>query len=297
MTQENQLITVGYQTGLEENKVKSLMQRFNDSFSEAKSISEQSKSIVVTDETQTDKMLEARTSRLKLRDIRVSVEKIRVELKEQSLREGKAIDGMANIIKALIIPVEQHLEKQEKFAEEKEKLRIDQRNIERIAKLQQYVPDTSIYNVKDMSDLAFDSLLNTCKTAYEATKKAEAEAEKQRLAAEEAKKKEDEKVRKDNDRLRALREKDRIKMQKLKDEKEEMERKERAKKLAEEKRIQEEKEKQAKLLRAPDAEQYKIYVSTLFHVQAPAVKDPEIAQKIRDVVRYLLTVNEEAKNI
>jgi len=295
--EDNQLVIVASQTGLEENKVKNLMQRFSNSFSEAKSIVQQAKSITVTNETQVDKMMEARTARLKLKDIRVGVEKTRVELKAQSLRESNAIDGMANIIKALIIPVEQHLEKQEKFAEEKEKLRMDNRNIERIAKLQQYVVDTSIYMVRDMTDLAFDSLLNTCKTAHEATKKAEADAEQKRLAAEEAQKKEQEKIRQDNERLKALREKDRIKMQKLKDEKEKMEQKEKAKKLEEEKRLQEEKDKQTRLKKAPDAEKYKKYVDELFHVQAPVVEDSEIAQKIRNVVRYLLTVNEEAKNI
>lgn len=295
--EDNQLVIVASQTGLEENKVKNLMQRFSDSFQEAKSIVQQAKLITVTDETQADKMLEARTARLKLKDIRVSVEKTRVELKAQSLRESNAIDGMANIIKALIIPVEQHLEKQEKFAEEKEKLRMDTRNIERIAKLQQYVLDTSIYMVRDMTDLAFDSLLNTCKLAHEATKKAEADAEQKRLADEEAKKKEQEKIQKENERLKALREKDRIKMQKLKDEKDEMERKELVKKLEEERQAQEEKKKQLELKKAPDKEKYKKYVDELFHVRAPVVDDPEIAQKIRNVVRYLLTVNEEAKNI
>ena len=73
--------------------------------------------------------------------------------------------------------------------------------------------------------------------------------------------------------------------------------KEKAKKLEEEKRLQEEKDKQTRLKKAPDAEKYKKYVDELFHVQAPVVEDSEIAQKIRNVVRYLLTVNEEAKNI
>lgn len=295
--ENNQLATIASQTGLDTNKVNALMQRFNTSFSEAKEIVQQSKGIVVTDENQSDKMLEARTARLKLKDIRVRVEKTRVELKEQSLREGKAIDGMANIIKALIIPVEEHLEKQEKFAEEKEKLRLDTRNNERIAKLQQYVSDTSIYNVRDMTDLAFDTLLNTCKTAYEATKKAEEEAEIKRKADEEAKRKEDERIRKENEKLKALREKDRIKMQKLREEKEQAEQKERAKQLEEQKRIQEEKKRHDELKKAPDKEKYKKYVSDLFHIQAPVINDPEIDQKVRNIVRYLLQVNEEAKNI
>jgi hypothetical protein len=38
-------------------------------------------------------------------------------LKEQALREGKAVDGIANVLKALIVPLEEHLDKQERFVE------------------------------------------------------------------------------------------------------------------------------------------------------------------------------------
>lgn len=288
--EENQLVIVASQTGLAENKVKTLMQRFSSSFAEAKGIVEQAKLITVTDEEQVDKMMEARTARLKLRDIRVAVEKTRVELKEQSLREGKAIDGMANIIKALIVPVEQHLEKQEKFAEEQEKLRLDQRNIERVSKLQQYVSDTSIYMVRDMTDLAFDTLLNTCKIAHEATKKAEEEAETKRLADLEIKRKEDERIRNENERLKALREKDRIKMQKLKDEKDEMERKEQAKKLEEEKKAQEEKDRQAKLLLAPDKEKliaFSKLIDNIIFQSIPKVESEGAKLVIKNVTNKL----------
>lgn len=295
--EDNQLVIVASQTGLDTSKVNALMQKFSDSFKEAKSIVQQAKLITVTDETQADKMLEARTSRLKLKEIRVSVEKTRVELKAQSLRESNAIDGMANIIKALIIPVEQHLEKQEKFAEEQEKLRLSLRNNMRIAQLSQYVPDTSIYSVIGMTDLAFDTLLNTCKIAHEATKKAEEEAEKKRLADEEAKRKEDERIRKENEKLKALREKDRIKMQKLKDENEAIERKEREKKAADDKKLKEEQAEKIRILQAPDIEQYKIYVNTLFSVQDPAVKDEGIYLKIRKIRDFLLEISEEAKKI
>ena len=48
------------------------------------------------------------------------LKKVRKELKEESLRKGKAIDGVANIIKFLIEPVEKYLEDQEKFIEKLE---------------------------------------------------------------------------------------------------------------------------------------------------------------------------------
>lgn len=75
------------------------------------------KILIVTNETQKTEMEMARTGRLFLREKRIAIEKTRKELKEQALREGKAIDGIANVLKALIVPIEEYLGKQEKFAE------------------------------------------------------------------------------------------------------------------------------------------------------------------------------------
>jgi len=72
---------------------------------------------VVTKEDQTAEMDMARVGRLFLRDKRIAIEKARKELKEQALREGKAIDGIANVLKALIVPIEEYLGKQERFVE------------------------------------------------------------------------------------------------------------------------------------------------------------------------------------
>ena len=81
--------------------------------------------IIVTDESQTVIMQEARTGRLFLASIRNEVERNRKTLKEDSLRRGKAIDGVANFIKDLIIPTEEHLKRQEDFVELREKAKND----------------------------------------------------------------------------------------------------------------------------------------------------------------------------
>lgn len=185
MNQSNELSTVVNSVGLEQSKADSILQSFADCFSQAKILAEESKGIVVTDESQVDLMAQARTARLKLKDIRVNAEKIRVALKEQSLRESRAIDGVSNLIKALIVPVEEHLEKQEKFLEVREQLRLSERLNKRIADLSQYVDDITLYNIKDMSDEAFANLLESSKTAFEAKKDAEAKADKERLEREE----------------------------------------------------------------------------------------------------------------
>lgn len=294
---DNQLTIVAQQTGLEQNKVQSLLSRFGMFFEDAKKIADESKSIIVTDEAQTDLMIKAREKRLELKNIRVSTEKVRVELKEQSLREGRAIDGVANLIKALIVPVEQHLEKQEKFAEIREMERITKREVERISRLSQYVFDVSIYQIRDMSDVAFEELLSNCKTAHEATEQAKKKAEEDRIRALEKEKKEQEKIKKENERLKALREKDRVKMQKLREENERKEREEQ-KKIAEDQRIAKEKLlAEEKLKRAPDKEKYEVYVNALFNVQAPDVNDPVIKEKVLDIVRMLLQAKIDIKTL
>lgn len=179
-TKQDQLAIVVKESGLQPNKVETLLQSFAGNFQKAKEIAEEAKAIVVTDEAQTDLMLKARESRLALKAIRVEVEKTRKELKEQSLREGKAIDGIANVIKALVVPVEEHLEKQEKYAEIRELERLQKRYEDRVNRLSPYVEDISLYNIKDMSDDAFEKLLESTVAADKAKKEAEAKAEAER---------------------------------------------------------------------------------------------------------------------
>lgn len=132
MKDDNQFALVVKQSGLdvESPKAKALLEQFSDYFDIAADWEAKAKVIVVTDASQTGDMKMAREGRLFLREKRIAIEKKRKELKEQSLREGKAIDGMANILKALIVPIEEHLKKQEDFveikrAEEAERLRIE----------------------------------------------------------------------------------------------------------------------------------------------------------------------------
>jgi len=62
---------------------------------------------------------EAKEERLKIRRIRIDVENTRVELKAGALKEGKAIDGLANLIKSVLEPMEESLKGVELFIERK----------------------------------------------------------------------------------------------------------------------------------------------------------------------------------
>lgn len=128
-------------------KAKELLATFEDYFDIAAEWEEKVKNIIVTDETQTREMAMAREARLFLREKRLAIEKTRKRLKQDALNEGRAIDGIANILKAVIMPLEDYCMEQEKFvqirdakiAEEKriqeekeaERLRLEQAEAER----------------------------------------------------------------------------------------------------------------------------------------------------------------------
>ena len=200
--QNNEIALVAQNAGLAPTGVENLLKRFAAYFNEAKKLAEGAREIIVTDESQTDLMLKAREARLSLKSLRTHVEAVRVELKEQSLREGRAIDGVSNLIKALIVPVEEHLEKQEKYAEVKALERIQKKYEERVNLLSPFVEDISLYAIKDMPDAVFDNLLAGCKASYQAKKDAEAKAEADRIAKEKEKEEEDRKIREENEKLK-----------------------------------------------------------------------------------------------
>lgn len=180
MNEKQDLQLILNDSDLPADKIKSLQQCFEGSFKSARELVDSSKAITVTSSDQVKEMKLARENRLKLRDIRVEVEHTRVELKAQIVREGKAIDGFANILKALIIPAEEHLEKQEKFAEIAQQKMITERLATRIDQLSPFVSELGIYNLREMSDTSFTDLLSFSKKMWQAGRDAEAKEEADR---------------------------------------------------------------------------------------------------------------------
>jgi DNA-directed RNA polymerase subunit RPC12/RpoP len=133
---ENQLQVIVQTSGLDQTKADYILTQFTDYFKIAAEWETKAKSIIVTNENQTVDMQIARVGRLFLREQRIKVEKARKTLKEQALREGKAIDGIANVLKALIEPIEEYLEKQEKFIEIKAAEKAEQERIENERKVE-----------------------------------------------------------------------------------------------------------------------------------------------------------------
>ena len=136
MAQDNLEIIIK-QSGLEETKSNFLLENFKNYFEIAAEWELKAKSIIVNNENQKAEMDMARVGRLFLGEKRRAIEKSRKSLKEQSLREGKAIDGIANVLKSLIEPIEEYLDKQEHFVEIKQKEEQEILRIENEKKLEE----------------------------------------------------------------------------------------------------------------------------------------------------------------
>ena len=108
-------------TGLEESRALTIMDKFSGAIALADTWSEKAKTIKVTSDDQVDQMALAKVGRIELKTIRVKVEKSRKAMKEQPLREGQAIDTIARFLKELIEPVEKYLSDQENFVVNKRK--------------------------------------------------------------------------------------------------------------------------------------------------------------------------------
>jgi hypothetical protein len=182
---KNDLQLILAEQNVAKENAKQLIEAFGAPFTEAGEILSTYKKIEVTDESQKDLMAEAREKRLTLKKIRTGVETKRKELKEDALRTGKAIDGVAKYIKDNIQPAEEYLELQEKFAEIKEAERAALLKAERIEILSKYTDNLSVYNFDIMQQETFDTLLADLKGAYderiEQEKQAQEAAEKARL--------------------------------------------------------------------------------------------------------------------
>lgn len=160
-------------------------------------------SIKVTDASQKSEMALARSVRLGLREVRLDAEKARKRLKESALKQGRVVDGAANIIKGITEPLEAQLQEAEDFVERQEIARKARLKAEREALLAPFAIDTSVYVLADMSDPQFNQLLAGTKLAHEAKAQAALEAEKARLAKEAEEAKQREAVRVENERLKA----------------------------------------------------------------------------------------------
>lgn len=188
VVKENQLVTILKESQLDETKAAFILRNFQDYFKLADEWTIKARNIVVTSADQTAEMEMARAGRLFLRQKRLMIEGARKELKEQALREGKTIDGISNVLKGLIIPIEEYLENQEKFVERQEEAKREKMRLEIEARIEAERVTQERKEAEEREKLRLDNI----KLKQEASRaQAQALAEKAKaekvLAAERAK--------------------------------------------------------------------------------------------------------------
>lgn len=259
------------------------------------------KEIIVTDAVQVDLIAEARKVRLELKRGRTAIEAKRLDLKKDLTLRSKAIDGMANVLKEIIIPVEQHLEAQEKFAEVQEEKRLNDLKVAREAELGKYLADVSFYDLKSMSEQGFQQLLDYSRIAYENRIAAEKKAEADRTAKEEADAAERERVIAENDRLKAKNAEAEAKLKKEQEAKEkaeaetkrlqdEQDRKDRAERERKEAQAKADKLAADRARRAPDKVKLETFAAALSAIPAPEAKSEEAQAIVGEAIKKLSAV-------
>jgi fused signal recognition particle receptor len=305
----NELVVLVDNSELQKGTRELLLTSFLPFLEQAKEWRVKAEALIVTDGTQLTEMKQAREGRLALRLIRTQADKKRKELKEDSNRYNKAVQSVYNAIEAVILPIEEHLEKQEKFAEIAEANRKELLHNERVALLQPYRVDYLAYDLRNMPEDTFKQLLQGSKLAYEkAVEEAASEQkrlEQERILAEEAQKQRLEDQRIENERLKleiyergkALAEQKEKADAELKAEREKNEKirlellakkqHEDEQKAAAEKQQKAEQKAAKKLAAAPDKDKLAILILQLEKLVYPDVKTEE-AVKIVDDTKVLI---------
>lgn len=278
-----------------------LRSTFMPFFDEANKIAKTAKGIIVTGEDQTDKMDAAREMRLAIKAIRVDADKKRKELKEDIIRTGSAIQGMYNIIKYLVVPIEEHLQKQEDFVkilEDKRKLELVEVRTKELRGFNMLETDITCYNLGEMSDEGYQQLRDSWETNFEMKLKLEREAEEKRIADKKAEVEERARIATENIKLKAEREESEKKAKeklakeraKLKAEREERQRLSvelEAREEAEALQKQEAQEAFRKAGLAPDKEKLKTLADTVSTIEYPELQSEEAKAILVEFIKHL----------
>jgi len=143
----------------------------------------------------------AKRLRLDIAKVRIATEKARVAQKEEYLQAGKAIDGVANILKFAVGKKETKLQEIETHFERMEAARIEKLGQDRTEELAQY----ECYNVArlgEMTDDVYANFLIGARVNFETRKEAERKAEEERLAKEAAELAERKRIWRENEELK-----------------------------------------------------------------------------------------------
>lgn len=270
-------------TGIDGERAEMVLVNFRNAFALAGAWKQRAEAIVVTDETQTDLILEAKRLHKIVRDDRINVEKKRKELKERPLREGQLIDGVANVYKDLLEPIETHLLAQAKFVENIEAERKAKLAEDRGAKLALFDVDPKAFpNLGDMSEEAFEMVYNGVRQKYQEIQ----DQAKARIEAERKHEIENERLRQENERLEAERKAETERAAEQQRIADEATAKLKAAEEAEARKEADRKAEEERMKLAPDRNKLLALVAAIEAIHFPEV-DPKFADLLADVDKDL----------
>lgn len=242
----------------------------------------------------------AKSTRVAISKVRIKTESARKEQKEEYLRGGKAIDGVANILKFAISEKEEHLKSIETHYENIEKKRMEKIHTDRTEELAGYGVDDGPSNLGDMPIEVWERYRDGCHFEHEKIIEAEKKAEEAAAAAEEAEKARQKELAEENEKLKVEAER----MAERKAEAEKFLKAERDRRIGlelekqsrerEERRIiaEEEAKKQAALL-APDRDKLLVLADLLSEIEIPVVETPGAMDILEQVVERLAKTHDD----
>jgi len=247
-----------------------------------------------------DLIKEAKKLRLEIARIRIDTEKERKAQKEEYLRAGKAIDGVANILKWAVTEKEEKLEEIERYYERIESERLQKIQTERESELRKYVDiNYPVGKLSEMAEDVWNIYIAGKRIEYNDRIIAEKRAEEERIAREKREREENERIRIENEKLREQQEKIRLENERIKKEQEKKEAEyrlaqkklieENNRKIAEEKRIAEEKirrmkeEKEAEDKKRIEEENAKKEYQENIHLQADEIQKKELINDFKEI--------------
>jgi hypothetical protein len=183
----NELITLESTElkGIEISKAQQIKAVFDPMSTTLLGFEEEFNEIILESESEITEELtkKARRLRIDIGKVRINTEKIRKDQKDEYLRAGKAIDGVANIVKWAVTDKEEKLEAIEKHFENMEKLRIENLQLERAALLAKYTDEVAS-DLGTMKNDVWEAYITMKEKQYNDRIEAEKKAEDERIRLE-----------------------------------------------------------------------------------------------------------------
>ena len=244
MSNENGLVLNATSYGIEESKAKQLEKVFVPMVEKFKELEEQYNEVIsnANKEMTKDVALDATLVKRKYVKVRTGTDETHKIAKQSNLIEGRAIDGLRNLVKFACNDHEESLKKVSDHYEILEAERLQFIRDHRTMQLAKYYnedgPGTG--DLALMSDEVWKHYIKSVEVDYHAKREAEILAEKERIAKEKAEIEEQKRIKAENEKLKKEAE-----LKRIADEKAEKER-ERLEKIERDKREKEEHERQLK---------------------------------------------------